>query len=89
MAIVTAQTNGYSAELERTFFMGSVPDEAKKVFDVTMEARATAFELIKPGIRADEVDRKVLSIIKMLDLAKTSCIGPDTDSESPGMSRPG
>ncbi len=64
MAIVTAQTNGYSAELERTFFLGSVPDEAKKVFDVTMEARATAFELIKPGIRAEEVDRKVLSIIE-------------------------
>jgi Xaa-Pro dipeptidase len=29
-----------------------------------MEARAKAFELIKPGIRADEVDRKVLSIIE-------------------------
>jgi len=64
VAIITAQTNGYSAELERTFFMGDVPDEAKKVFDVTMEARAKAFELIKPGIRADEVDREVLSIIE-------------------------
>ena len=64
VAIITAQTNGYSAELERTFFMGDVPDEAKKVYDVTMEARAKAFELIKPGIRADEVDRKVLSIIE-------------------------
>ena len=64
VAIVTAQTNGYSAELERTFFMGSVPDGAKKVFDVAMEARARAFELIKPGVRAEEVDRKVLSIIE-------------------------
>ena len=64
VAIVTAQTNGYSAELERTFFMGSVPDEAKKVFDVIMEARAKAFELIKPGVRAEEVDRKVLAIIE-------------------------
>jgi len=41
-----------------------VADEARKVFDVTMEARAKAFEPIKPGIRADEVDRKVLSIIE-------------------------
>ena len=30
VAIITAQTNGYSAELERTFFLGAVPDEAKK-----------------------------------------------------------
>jgi Xaa-Pro dipeptidase len=64
VAIITAQTNGYSAELERTFFMGTVPDEAKKVFDVTMEARAKAFELIKPGVRAEAVDREVLSIIE-------------------------
>jgi len=64
VAIITAQTNGYSAELERTFFMGDVPDEAKKVFDVTMEARAKAFELIKPGVRAEDVDREVLSIIE-------------------------
>jgi Xaa-Pro dipeptidase len=64
VAVITAQTNGYSAELERTFFLGTVPDEAKKAFDVTMEARAKAFELIKPGVRAEEVDRKVLSIIE-------------------------
>ena len=64
VAIITAQTNGYSAELERTFFMGDVPDEAKKVYDVTMEARAKAFELIKPGVRAEDVDREVLSIIE-------------------------
>jgi Xaa-Pro dipeptidase len=64
VAIITAQTNGYSAELERTFFIGTVPDEAKKAFDVTMEARAKAFELIKPGVRAEEVDRKILSKIE-------------------------
>jgi len=40
------------------------PMGLKKVFDVTMEARAKAFELIKPGVRAEEVDRKVLSFIE-------------------------
>ena len=70
VAIVTAQTNGYSAELERTFFMGSVPDGAKKVFDVAMEARARAFELIKPGVRAEDVDRQVLSIIEAAGYGK-------------------
>ena len=70
VAIVTAQTNGYSAELERTFFMGSVPDGAEKVFDVAMEARARAFELIKPGVRAEDVDRQVLSIIEAAGYGK-------------------
>ncbi len=70
VAIITAQTNGYSAELERTFFMGTVPDEAKKIFDVTMEARAKAFELIKPGVRSSEVDLKVIAIIEHAGFGK-------------------
>ncbi|MBU3914186.1 Xaa-Pro peptidase family protein [bacterium] len=64
VAIMTAQTNGYSAELERTFFIETVSDKARKLFDVSMEARRKAYELIKPGISGDEVDRQVLQIIK-------------------------
>ncbi len=64
VSIITAQANGYSAELERTFFIEQVPDEAKKLFDLSMEARQKAYELIKPGIRGEDVDRAVLQIIK-------------------------
>ncbi len=64
VAIITAQANGYSAEVERTFFIGEVPDEAGKLFALFMEARQKAYELVKPGIRAEEVDRQVLRIIQ-------------------------
>jgi Xaa-Pro dipeptidase len=64
VAIITAQANGYSAEVERTFFIGNAPDEAKKLFALAMEARRKACELVKPGIRAEEVDRQVLRIIQ-------------------------
>jgi len=64
VTIITAQANGYSAEVERTFFINHVPDEAKALFDLFMEARQKAYDLVKPGVRAEDVDRQVLKIIK-------------------------
>jgi len=64
VTIVAGQANGYSAELERTFFIKTIPDKAEKLFDLCMAARQKAFDLIKPGVRAEDVDRQVLQIIK-------------------------
>lgn len=64
VTIVTAQADGYSAELERTFFLGSVPKEAITPFEVMEEARALAYELVKPGVRAEDVDRAVLKALQ-------------------------
>lgn len=64
VTIITAQANGYSAELERTFFVKTVPDEAKVLFDIAMQARQKAFDLVKPGVMAADVDNQVLQIFK-------------------------
>jgi Xaa-Pro dipeptidase len=64
VVIIAAQADGYSAELERTFFIGSVPDAARDPYDAMMEARTQAFNLVRPGIPAAEVDRKVLKVIE-------------------------
>lgn len=64
VVIIAVQADGYSAELERTFFMGSVPDEARDPYEAMMEARAQAFKIIRPGIPAAEVDREVLKVIE-------------------------
>jgi Xaa-Pro dipeptidase len=64
VTIVTAQADGYSAELERTFFISNIPEASRAPFSAMMEARALAFELIKPGVRAADVDRQVLDLIK-------------------------
>ena len=63
VCIVTAQADGYSAELERTYFLGRAPEQAKAPFEAAMEARSLAYELIKPGAAADAVDAAVLDLI--------------------------
>lgn len=59
VSIVNAVMNGYGAEVERTFFLGKVPENAKKPFEIMLEGRRIAFEMAKPGQLMSEVDRTV------------------------------
>ncbi len=63
VSIVFAQVDGYGVELERTFFLGRVPEEAKAPFGVMFEARALAYDLAKPGAVMSEIDRAVRKVI--------------------------
>ena len=63
VSIIAGQVDGYGVELERTFFLGNVPEGAKKPFDVMMEARSLAYELSVPGARFSDVDKKVRKVI--------------------------
>jgi len=63
VSIVTAQVDGYGVEVERTFFLGRVPKQARRPFDIVMKARALAYELIKPGAVLEEIDRKVRQVL--------------------------
>ena len=65
VALAAGKTNGYGGELERTFFLGHVPDEAKRPFDVMMEARELAFSLTKPGAIMHDVDLAVNNLLRM------------------------
>jgi Xaa-Pro dipeptidase len=66
VTIVSGRANGYGAELERTFFIGSVPDTARRPFDVMLKAREKTFELLKPGASMSEIDEVVTDVfIKM------------------------
>jgi len=60
---VGGQVDGYGVEVERTFFLGNAPEDAKKPFEVSMEARAKAYELAKPGAVLSEIDRAVRKVI--------------------------
>jgi Xaa-Pro dipeptidase len=63
VSIVTAQVNGYGVEVERTFFLGSVPEFAKRPFEVMMRARATAYDMLKPGAVLEEIDKKARQVL--------------------------
>ena len=59
VSVINCRVNGYGAELERSFFLNSVPEPARAPFDVMLEARRIAFERTQPGESMGEVDRAV------------------------------
>lgn len=63
VSIVYAQVDGYGVEIERSFFLGYVPEKAKKPFQVMFEARALAYIMLTPGIIMSEVDKAVRNFI--------------------------
>jgi Xaa-Pro dipeptidase len=64
VSVINSVVNGYGAELERTFFLNTVPDEAHRPFDAMMEARRTAFDLTVPGANMSEVDQAVRDVLE-------------------------
>ena len=64
VSIINATINGYGSEIERSFFLGAVPDKARRPFEVMMEARAVAFEFTVPGKVMSDVDRQVNNVFK-------------------------
>jgi Xaa-Pro dipeptidase len=64
VCIVQGLANGYGAELERTFFIGTVPQEAVKPFNDMLDARAMAYELLVPGACMSNIDKQVNGLLK-------------------------
>jgi Xaa-Pro dipeptidase len=64
VCIVQGMANGYGAEVERTFFINTVPPDAIKPFNDMLEARALAYELLQPGNCMSELDSKVNSLLR-------------------------
>lgn len=63
VSIVSAQVDGYGVEVERTFFLGKVPEHAKKPFQAMMKARALAYKLAVPGAVLEKIDKRVRHVI--------------------------
>lgn len=64
VSLINGTINGYGTEVERTFFLGHVPEKARRPFDTMMAARQLAFDLIKPGANMGEVDAAVNMLLK-------------------------
>ena len=64
VALINGTVNGYGTEVERTFFLGHVPEKARKPYEVMMEARARAFELCVPGNIMHDVDEAANRVFK-------------------------
>jgi len=63
VSIVYAQVDGYGVEIERTFFLGEIPEKAKQPFEIMYQARNLAYSLLKPGENMGQIDKKVRKFI--------------------------
>lgn len=64
VSIINCTVNGYGAEIERTWFLGTVPENARRPFEVMLEARRWALALAIPGNVMGEVDRRVNAVFQ-------------------------
>lgn len=64
VTLLAGQVDGCGVELERTFFLGTVPEAAKKPFNDMLEARAMTYDQLKPGANMGEIDIKVKKFFK-------------------------
>jgi Xaa-Pro aminopeptidase len=59
---------GYNAELERAMIIGPPTDEQRRLFDHVVAAQKVAFDVLRPGVTAAEVDGAVLTYFEDNDL---------------------
>ena len=56
ISLAFLRVNGYSAELERTFFTHTPSKEQAEMFEIMLEARRRSYALLKAGVTGEEVD---------------------------------
>ena len=64
VSIINGTLNGYGTEVERTFFLGAVPENCVRPYQTMMQARQLAFDMAKPGTLMSEVDEACNRLFK-------------------------
>ena len=59
-----ATINGYHSDITRTFFLNSVSDESKNMYDVVLKANQKGREISKPGMSMHDLDDGVMKILE-------------------------
>jgi Xaa-Pro dipeptidase len=59
-----AASSDYVSDLTRTFAMGEVDPEYRRIFDITLEANQAGRDAIRPGIPAEVVDQAARQVIE-------------------------
>jgi Xaa-Pro aminopeptidase len=57
------ELNGYLSDMTRTVVIGNPSDEYRKVYDIVLRANQAAFEAVRPGVPAEDVDRAARDLI--------------------------
>ncbi|MEX2407312.1 MAG: aminopeptidase P family protein [Actinomycetota bacterium] len=55
--------NGYCSDITRTVFVGEPTQEQRRVYETVRAAQQAAFDAVRPGVPAQEVDRAARAVI--------------------------
>ncbi len=58
-----AKRAGYHSDLTRTFFLGSIPPQLRKIHGIVAEAQRQAIQRIAPGVAMSDVDAAARKVI--------------------------
>jgi Xaa-Pro aminopeptidase len=61
---------GYCSDQTRTVWVGSVPEEARCVYEAVQEAQQAAVDTVRPGIALGEVDAAARKVLRKAGLAR-------------------
>ncbi len=59
-----ANVNGYNSDITRTFFLGSVSEENRNMYDVVHKANHVGRKVSKPGVSMHDLDDSVMKILE-------------------------
>ena len=60
----------YCSDMTRTVFLGQAPARVRRMYHAVLEAQAAAKQMIRPGIKAGDVDRAARRVLKRFGLAQ-------------------
>ncbi len=58
------RSEGYYSDITRTYAVGEVDEELANIYSIVQEANAAGREIIKPGVKAEEVDLAARQVIE-------------------------
>ena len=62
--------SGYKSDITETFFIGRIPCRWRKIMDKVKEVQRICIELVKEGVKAEEIYKKSIEIFKKDKLEK-------------------
>ncbi len=59
-----ARYQGYCSDITRTFAIGSIEDEFRKISEIVLQANRAARKVVKPGVSASTIDLAARNVIR-------------------------
>ncbi len=65
---VGASQDGYASDMTRMAFLGKPGPKVKRLYQAVLEAQLAALDAVKPGVRAEQVDRAARRVLRAAGL---------------------